>query len=340
MPNEIVRHPRLGSDAARLLMWALSMADEALEPLSATARRAGITKSAFHRAKGQLLAEGYLHEWRRQGARGRWFTEQMISNVPLTSEEALAAREGQPGGRVPAAGEPKSRSVGRPLKNTVENTSNPPFPPTATRGTATDPEAQAGGAGDNPAPLPRAVPGSTPATAVPAATGSVPGELVERGAQVLAAVSHGERRLVLSGREVDGLAVLAGEWLQRGAAVADVREALTRWLPERVHSPAGLIRDRLTRKMPPAPTFAEQRAAALREAAAQAGPRVAAMQECQGEHTQPLLYRPVAGEKLCPSCRCEQAGTGEVSGAAIEAALRGAGAIRAALRARHAEVAA
>ncbi len=129
VPNEIIRHPRLSSDAVRLLTWQLSLPQGADEPLSRTAQRAGIKKVAFIRAKQQLKAEGYVHEWREQGDRGRWVTRQLVSSVPLSAEEAARVRDGAPAGGVPAAGEPTRRAVGRhPLNTPEENTSHQPGP--------------------------------------------------------------------------------------------------------------------------------------------------------------------------------------------------------------------
>ncbi|MEW2580108.1 hypothetical protein [Streptomyces syringium] len=326
VPNEIIRHPRLSSDAVRLLTWALSMADEALEALSETAKRAGIGKTAFIRAKRELAAEGFLHEWRGQGDGGRWFTEQMISNVPLTAAEAAAARDGRPSDQPPTAGEPNRRAVGRSPKKTEKKTYNPPTPDLAP---ADEPEATADEA---PAVSGREGEGSSATTRPP--VGAVPLPLVERGGLALAAVAHAEPRLRLSGRNVAELAVLAGEWFQRGGGMLDLREALTSGLPEVVHSPAALVRNRLMRKMPSTPTFAEQREADRRAAA---GARVAEMRECTGAHVQPRLFRPVDGEALCPSCRCADAETGVA--AAVDAAVRGGAAIRDLLRAGRTEVA-
>ncbi|MCF3106211.1 hypothetical protein IPZ58_32255 [Streptomyces roseoverticillatus] len=294
--NEILRHPRLSSDAVRLLTWQLSLPDGANEPLSKTAERAGIKKIAFLRAKRQLLGEGYLHEWRLQGDGGRWSTIQLVSSVPLSVEEALAVRGGgQPTGGIPAAGEPTGRAVGRsPEDNNGENNFHPPSP----------------------------VAEEAPEEAEPPERPPAP--LAERGARALAAVVRRERRLRLSAPDVARLAPLAGEWFLRGVSMADFREALTAHLPQVVHYPAGLVRDRLVRKMPPAPTFAEQRASAPRTPS-----RVAGMRECLGEHVQPRLFPPVADETLCRECR--RGGPEPAPGAA--AALRGAGAARDALRA-------
>ncbi|MCC3770904.1 hypothetical protein K6I34_003646, partial [Streptomyces sp. UNOC14_S4] len=180
-------------------------------------------------------------------------------------------------------------------------------------------------------PVPDQEGGTAPAS-VPPPVCTVPAPLVERGAQILAAVSHGERRLRLTGREVTALAPLAGDWLQRGATATDIREALTQWLPEPVRSPAGLVRDRLTRKCPEAPTLAEQRAAEQKATAARSGPRVAEMRECAGDHVQPRLFRPAADEVLCRECRCHAAERAEETSRAVAAARRGAAAARAALR--------
>ncbi|GAA0423984.1 hypothetical protein [Streptomyces luteireticuli] len=300
VPNEIIRHPRLGAPAVRLLSWVLSMPDEASEALSETARRAGLKKSAFQKAKSELLTEGFLHEWKRPGERGRWKTEQLISNRPLTPEEAVAVRDGRPSVQSPAVGRPKGRAVGRlPSGNTVENTPSLPSP----EAQEAEPTAEETGEGGKLSPT------DTTATeaVVPeadAGAGAVPESFVRRGALALAAVSHGEQRLRLSGRDVAALAPLAGEWLQRGASVEDLREALTQWLPERVHSCVGLVRDRLIRKMPSTPTAAERRAA--RESTG--GPRVAQMVLCEGSgHGQEFLFPPVGNERLCPGCRSDRA---------------------------------
>ncbi|WP_367141077.1 MULTISPECIES: hypothetical protein [Streptomyces] len=321
MSNEIIRHPRLSSDAVRLLAWQLSLPESLNQPLSETAKRAGVKKTGFIRAKRQLAAEGYLHEWRRQDAAGRWSTTQLISNVPLSPEAAAAVRDDRPTDQIPAAGRPEGRTVGRSQENTEQNNSTLPSPPPASAEPEDD-HTPAGREEDQPS-----VEVSETTSAVPA----VPAPLVERGALALAVISHSERRLRLSGRELAGLAPLVGEWFHRGAAMTDLREALTAGLPSAVHSPAGLIRNRLLRKMPPVPTFAEQRAAELR---AIGGPsRLAGARECQGDHIQARLFHPVANEVLCPQCRHEAAAASQNAErrAAATATLRGAVAVRAAI---------
>ncbi|WP_344024800.1 hypothetical protein [Streptomyces luteireticuli] len=231
VPNDVIDNPRLGPEARCLMLWVLRRPrGVAIPAASEIARRTGLKKSAFMRAKQQLLDEGYLHEWRQQDRNGRWATEQLISDVPLDAEEARAVRDGSsPTAVKPAVGEPRARSVGRPQEKTGEKTYLPPSQPSR-----------------SPSPEPEPVPEHP---------------LAQRGARALAAVSHSERRLRLTGRDVRELAPLAGEWLLRGASTNDILDALVNGLPEPVHHPAALIRNRLTRKMPEAPRIRPPRAA-------------------------------------------------------------------------------
>ncbi|WP_448318648.1 hypothetical protein [Streptomyces sp. CO7] len=168
LANEIIRHPRLSSDAARVLTWQLSLPPGATETLSETAKRARIGGSAFTTAKRQLIAEGYVHERRVQIERGRWATRQLVSSVPLRAAEAdkfLAALPTQgrdtvhrvspqaaPSGRPPAAGGPTTPlSDGPSLRNTNElgkTSHHPGATPDADDSTDTgaDAYAEAGGA--------------------------------------------------------------------------------------------------------------------------------------------------------------------------------------------------
>ncbi|MEU6087597.1 hypothetical protein ABZ865_12435 [Streptomyces sp. NPDC047085] len=219
VPNDILRHPRLSSDAVRLLTWQLSLPADARDSLSRTAERAGIGKCAFLRAKRELKAEGYLHEWREQGVRGLWATVQLVSNVPLTREEAAKARASgagvAPAGGPPAAGEPRGRDVGRHPENPVrENTSLHPV--------------------------------QTP---------SVASEQLADARQVIESLSDLDPRLRFPRGMLPQLAALAAEWLAYGHTAADVREQVRRALPGRervIHRPGGLVRYVL-REIPPLP---------------------------------------------------------------------------------------
>ncbi|MFJ5230136.1 hypothetical protein ACIQBJ_09575 [Kitasatospora sp. NPDC088391] len=61
-----------------------------------------------------------------------------------------------------------------------------------------------------------------------------------------------EPRLRLGESEARALAPLVARWLERGATVADLAQALLPGLPVPMHSPTGVLRNRLERKLPPA----------------------------------------------------------------------------------------
>ncbi|MEV0781257.1 hypothetical protein [Streptomyces sp. NPDC050428] len=258
--NDIIRHPRLSSDAVRLLTWQLSLPLDAKESLSRTATRAGIKKGAFLRAKGQLKEEGYVHEWRQQGVRGLWSTVQLVSSVPLSATEAAALRGGgvpvvAPTVTSPAAGRPTGRAAGHhPERPPKGNTSNHRVGP--------------------PEPAP------------------------EEAHKAVADLQLLDPRLRVPRGMVPQLAALAAQWLACGHTPEGVRTEIRRNLPAAdtyIHSPGGLIRyilldPQAVHAPPPTPE-----------------PRVARMRECVGErHIQPLLFRPVADEDLCRTCRRER----------------------------------
>ncbi|MER5964564.1 hypothetical protein [Streptomyces sp. NPDC002057] len=305
--HEIIRHPRLTSDAVRLLTWQLSLPQGARENLSRTAERAGIGATAFTRAKRQLIAEGFVHERRVQAAGGLWTTQQLVSNTPLSPDRAAKVLGGSP---VPPGGDPdrvspqvapspRNRAVGaaavdapagpstdgHPEEHLGEKTSHlPPHPETA------------------PAPRTETAPETDPETAP--ATTPTPEQLEEAGALVgvLPLLSPALRRIPPGMR--DELTRLAARWLDAGHTSADVHAHVLRGLPGAdtpVHRPGGLVRyllrDVPPRALPPRPVVP----------AAPAGPplsaRLAGARECAGDrHTQPMLFRPVADETLCAEC--------------------------------------
>ncbi|MFD3379951.1 MULTISPECIES: hypothetical protein [unclassified Streptomyces] len=77
---------------------------------------------------------------------------------------------------------------------------------------------------------------------------------------LLAALGRTNPSLSLSARDCEDLAPLLMEWLVRGATDEHVLQSLTAGLPVPVHSPAALIRTRLTTKLPPEPEPEQKRA--------------------------------------------------------------------------------
>lgn len=133
--HDVVRHPRLSSDAKVLLLYVQGLPDdESGKALSEHALRLGIKGRAYQKAKEQLAGSGYLHEWRWQSDRGRWMTDQLLSNVTLTREEANVARCGAevhrpPSGPNPAVGGSGGpRAGGQPTVVEEEREKNFPTP--------------------------------------------------------------------------------------------------------------------------------------------------------------------------------------------------------------------
>ncbi len=279
IPNAILRHPRLSPDAKALLNWQLSLPGDERQCLSATAERAGIGKTAFQRAKRQLLGEGYFHEWRMRMDGGRFRTVQLVSNAALSAKEALAVRDGlrpapdgarltagagepvSPGAGSPTVGRPTGRAVGgQPLENTSENTIQP---------TSSAPS-------DDEEP-----PGSRAAAKA-----------------LLRSLGHADARFAMSARTARAWAPLAEPWLDTGLTPEQVRHTLTQGLAG-ARSPLAVLRWRLEHALPdiepPAP------------AGPKPEPRVPHMRECRTRHTQTRLFTPKPGsdEPLCPDCRGE-----------------------------------
>ncbi|MFE4053010.1 hypothetical protein [Streptomyces sp. YIM B13518] len=285
--HDLIRHPRLSSDAVRLLTWQLSLPDGARESLSRTAERARIGACAFTRAKRQLKEEGFVHERRVQGPGGHWVTQQLVSNVPLNAAEAakiLARMPGRtpsadappqvaPSPRIPAAGAPTPPLAdGYPRKDPGENTSHHPARP-------------------EPGPDPEPAPEKT--------------EVPEAARALVAALPHlsPDLRRIPRGMH-DELARLVTRWLTAGHTPGSIRTHILRGLPDDgtpVHRPGGLLRY-LLRDVPPVPPPSGTAPAAGRPAPARPSSRLATLRECEGDHIQATLFRPTGDETLCRRC--------------------------------------
>ncbi|KAB1988725.1 hypothetical protein [Streptomyces triticiradicis] len=308
LSHELIRHPRLSSDAVRLLTWQLSLPEGARESLSRTAERARIGATAFTRAKRQLKDEGFVHERRVQGPGGQWTTQQLVSSVPLSPAEAakLLARipvgvgtttervspQVVPGPRFPAVGDPATPLTdGHPHKDPGENTSHqPPEPP----GQPAPPE---------PEPLrahqpPQTSPGPhTPEIleAARALTAAYP--LLSPDLRHIPRAMHAE------------LTDLTARWLEAGHPPTAIRAHILRGLPDDgtpVHRPGGLLRH-LLRDVPPPPAVAPGPDAAPAPPGPRTSARLAALRECEsGRHTQATLFRPTGHETHCARCSRER----------------------------------
>ncbi|MGW3657539.1 hypothetical protein ACWD6R_18395 [Streptomyces sp. NPDC005151] len=271
--HDVVRHPRLSSDAKILLLYVQGLPEETpCKPLSELAQKLGIKGRAYQKAKEQLVAHGYVHEWRSQGGRGRWITEQLVANNPLTSEQAEHLRGAPPttlppSTQLPTVGEPTARRVGgyEPVEDHSEKTT--PHPPS-----------EAG-----PLPDPDPEPTAGPADSLQLA----------RAERVLLSLRHTRRELHLGMREARALAVEAVKWLERGLSESDLRQALLAERPEGgVRSAVGFLRYRLVQKLPADPALPS-----LPQLPSAAAPITCST---PGEEH---VFRPLGDETECAPCR-------------------------------------
>ncbi|MET7339883.1 hypothetical protein ACIOEZ_01030 [Streptomyces sp. NPDC087866] len=271
--HDIVRHSRLSSDAKLLILYVQGLPERRTgEALSDHAKKLGIKGRAYQKAKGQLKEAGFVHEWRRQGERGLWVTDQLFSNVPLTDEEARRCREAEtravPGERLPAVGDPGSRPVGGHPPAVEDCGENYPHPPS-----------------EAPASAP-----ARPEPEEPADELAPPDAEVAVAESVLASLRHASPQLHLGVREARSLAGAAADWLRRGVKAAELRLALVSELPaDGVRSAYGFVRHRLVQKLPEVPV--------------PAAPVVAPRQPvpCEGDGPE-HVFRPRADQTVCGPC--------------------------------------
>ncbi|MFF3495613.1 hypothetical protein ACFYWS_30175 [Streptomyces sp. NPDC002795] len=126
VPNEIIRNPRLNGTAVRLLLWALSLPEGSRETVQSLGEKMPEGRLAVRKARQQLEEEGYLHTRRRQDPEtGRWTTHVLVTNVPLTSREEVAAAFGPSDQDPPASGATEQAPGTYPLGETPkDNTPN------------------------------------------------------------------------------------------------------------------------------------------------------------------------------------------------------------------------
>ncbi|WP_433400776.1 MarR family transcriptional regulator [Streptomyces sp. CA-146814] len=125
-----------------------------------------------------------------------------------------------------------------------------PPPPPEDPGPQQDPKSTAVPQQRTPAQAPDAEP-EPPATDTTPAAPQVPGTGPSPAYLALARLGRIDHRLTLSADDCAALEPQAAEWLARGVSVDHLTSALTAGLPAEIGYPAGLIRRRLTDKMPP-----------------------------------------------------------------------------------------
>lgn len=325
-PHTVVRDRRLNSDAKVLLLYVQGLPDSATDrPLGELAGKLEMKGRPYQLAKKQLVEHGYLHEWRAQGEGGRWATDQLFTNTPLTSAEArtVRARLEPEGGRsagVAAAVTPPSMrqpTVGRPTSRTAggyepeedhsdKTTPHPPSEAERPEARLAEAEAEADAAGLAEAAEAAEAAGSAEAEGEAEAEAAEaegrsgphpapaphPASRLAQAERLLLSLRHSRRDLLLGVREARGLAVEAVKWLEGGLPEGDLRQALLADPPETgVRSAVGFLRHRLVQKCPVTPLPAPPPPPPARELIACAG---------EGEEH---VFRPLGDETQCVDCR-------------------------------------
>ncbi|MEV5686829.1 hypothetical protein AB0L68_27080 [Streptomyces sp. NPDC052164] len=314
--HDVVRHPRLCSDAKVLLLYVQGLPEDQNHlPLSEHARKLGIKGRAFQRAKEQLVSHGFVHERRVSGEQGRWLTHQLCSNVPLSGGDALAVwREAgvdsgaPPSAHSPAVGRPTPRTVGRQLPVDEEREKSTSHPPTEAADTASDGQVS-----------PPEEPEAREVAEAEALQAAEAPEVAEAEA-VLLSLRHAHRDLHLGVSEARALVAHAVEWLRRGISGGELRRVLTSDLPPGgVRSAGGFLRHRLVQKMPegkrrgPVAPVGAGRPAGVSPSAKAVRPDVSPSQAVVPRYVPPLVtcegpgpehvFRAMAGETECPECQ-------------------------------------
>jgi hypothetical protein len=234
LPNTALQDRRLSYTARGLLADLLSRPEGWREDGRRMADTSPQGRLAVAKALRELTAAGYYRVERVRLPDGTFVSQAHVYDTPY------AAAQVGPGAVLPGPGRPADGApAAHPVKDRGKEPSLPPRrrPAEGTRG------ARPGGRRETP-----------PAGTTPVPPGRVPpGTAVGEAAALLHQVTAAEPRLRLGAAEALALAPFVTPWLERGLGPRDLGSALLAGLPERVHSATALLRDRLTRKLPPAP---------------------------------------------------------------------------------------
>ncbi|WP_035847318.1 hypothetical protein [Kitasatospora azatica] len=289
LPNGLLQDRRLSYTARGLLADLLSRPDGWREDGRQMADSSPQGRGAIRKALRELTDAGYYRVVKRRMPDGTIRSEAHVFDTPQRPE--------LPGVPRPVAGEATTGPADAPLvKNLVKEPSLP-----ATRNDEPSADAEAG----------KEPGGEEEGHDIVADTPAAPDEEVRTAVLTLFRVIKPEPRLPLGEAEAMELAPLVAQWLQRGSTPGELAQALLPGLPTTVHSPVGVLRSRLERKMPP-----------VRVPEVPGAARYAECAKC---------HDPVSQPGICGAC----AGLGErqvAVGRGADVTLRGAARVRAAMR--------
>jgi hypothetical protein len=285
LPNTLLQDRRLSYTARGLLADLLSRPDSWREDGRRMADTSPQGRHSVAKALRELAAFGYYRVERVRHADGTFTSQTHVYDTPQVAPDTA----------LPDSGRAATGNRGaHPVKDCGKEPSLP------AQRTAADavPGARAGGQRKT------QVTEATPAGPPDAAVGEA--------AALLHRVTAAEPRLRLGAAEAIALAPLVSQWLEHGYGPRDLSQALLGGLPERVHSTTALLRDRLTRKLPPAvePVTA---------------PAKARWHECSA------CARPTPDEGICRICAGLDAAPPEAMDERARTAARGRALVRTAL---------
>ncbi|MFC6597248.1 hypothetical protein [Kitasatospora paranensis] len=212
MPNVLIQDRRLSYTARGLLADLLSRPDGWREDARQMADSSPQGRAAIRKAVKELIAAGYYRVVKVRMPDGTIHSEIHVYDTP----QPVA-----PGTTRPGSGGPPVDTTGVLIKNPGKEPSLP------------------------------ALPAAPAEPAAPAPAAPEPDEQTRSAVATLFRVIRPEPRLRLGAAEAGELAPLVSQWLERGGTAVELAQALLPGLPATVHSPAGFLRNRLHRKMPP-----------------------------------------------------------------------------------------
>lgn len=288
LPNGLLQDRRLSFTARGLLADLLSRPDGWREDGRHMADTSPQGRGAIRKALKELAEAGYYRVEKIRMRDGTIRTETHVYDTPQLAVPSVPR---------PVSGEATVGRAGAPLvKKRYQEPSHPAErvdQQSATGGeTADRPEGREEGHAIDQKPL------------------AMPDEQISEAVATLFRVIRLEPRLRLGEAEATELAPLVALWLERGSTAQELAQALLPGLPVPLHSPVGVLRSRLKRKLPP--VQAPQRPAK---------PRYAECAEC---------HDPVPQQGICAACAGLGGQTVQIGGGAAVAAT-GAARVRAAM---------
>ncbi|MGA5019238.1 hypothetical protein ACPCAA_17700 [Streptomyces griseoincarnatus] len=219
--NKAIQDKRISHTARGILALVLSLPNGVKENVRTLSDNYPQGRSAVAKAVKELRDLGY---WVTKTERDNE-TNQIVSSVDVYELPNLAS---SPVPTRPVTTPAATRNTGTSPygeKDSVKDgDKNPPFPPQDKPAPA---EAERGEGGNE-----------------------IQDKQTAEAARIVRRFAAIDSRLSMSDRQVAKVAPAVADWLDRGATIAEITDAVTQGLPQKVYSAARLVADRLDRKRP------------------------------------------------------------------------------------------